>query len=268
MWKGSYGFFDYKYNIEGYSGQDYDGAGRWVYLIFSVVSILVLLFLFRKAKKTQIERYIKIVGIFMPLLEISKVTWESVWDIRTGRGFNWEGLLPIYVCSMFIYCMLIAAFSCGKLREWCLSWVCTLGFVGGMSNLLFIRGLKWYPFFTFGAFYSMFFHYIMVFTALFLIGTGYCRFVWRDIFRAFAVHAAFSALVIPLDYVFHWDYMQYYDAGGVPLIEGIVDRMEAADVRFLAVPLMLVLYFALTAFLSGLYILYGKVLDRRKKAQK
>lgn len=263
MWNGEYSFFDYKYNIEGYSGQDYDGAGRWVYLVFSVVAILAMLIIFRNAKKKNIERYLKIVAVIMPILEITKVTWESRWDIVTGRGFNWEGLLPLYTCSLFIYCMLFAAFGKGKVRDYCLAWVATLGFVGGVSNLIFIRGLKWYPFFTFGAFYSMFFHFIMVFTALFIVVTGYRRFEWRDILRAFAVHCFFSLIIIPIDYIFGWDYMQYYDAGGVPVIENIVDKFEQINARALAIPLMLGLYFLLDGFLLTVYIGLQRLTHRR-----
>lgn len=267
MWEGNYSFFDYKYNIEGYSGQDYDGAARWWYLALSVAAILVLLFVFRAASLRNVERYLRVVAIVMPVLEIVKITWESVWDVKTGRGFNWEGLLPIYTCSLFLYCMAAAALSRGRLREMCLSWVCTIGFVGGMSNLLFIQGLKWYPVFTFGAMYSMVFHFVMVFTALFFVVTGFVRFRFRNILWAAGVHLAFSAAVIPVDYIFHWDYMQYYDAGCVPLIEGAVDRFEAMGARFLCVPLMLAAYFALDAVLGLLYLGYAKLSEKvRSKA--
>lgn len=234
-------------------------------MIFALVSIAILLFVFRNAKRKHVGTYMKIVAVALPILEIAKVTWESVWDVKTGHGFNWEGLLPIYTCSLFMYCVIVAAFSKGKLGRWCLSWVCTIGFVGGMSNVLFIRGLKWYPFFTFGAMHSMLFHYVMVFTALLPIVTGYVRFSMKDTFGAFIVHTGFSVPVIALDYIFGWDYMQYYSAGGVPLIEGIVDKFTAGGVRFLAVPLMLALYFALDAIFAAIYTGYGKLRFGRKK---
>lgn len=267
MWNGQYHFFDYKYNIEGYSGQDYDGAGRWLYLIFALVSIAILLVIFRNAKRRHVDLYIKIVGFAMPVLEIAKVTWESYWDIKTGRGFNWEGLLPLYTCSLFIYCMLAAALSKGKIRDWCLSWVCTIGLVGGFSNVLFIRGLKWYPFFTFGAFYSMIFHYVMVFTALFLVVTRYKEYRFSDIWKAFAVHCIFSIIVIPTDFHHHWDYMQYYEAGGVPLLEDVSDRFADAGYRFLTAPMMLAVYLALDAVFSTVYV-FGQRLAKSVSKRK
>lgn len=270
FWNGEYHFFDYKYNIAGYSGQDYDGGARWFYMIFTLVSIAALLVIFRNAKRKNVERYMKVAGILLPILEIAKVTWESVWDVRTGRGFNWEGLLPIYTCSLFIYCMIFAAFTKGKVHDWCLSWVATIGLVGGLSNVLFIRGLNWYPFFTFGAFYSMTFHYLMVFTALFIVVTRYKEFRFSDIWKAFAVHGIFSLLVIPTDFYHGWDYMQYYEAGGVPLFEDLSDKLAEAGLRFLTAPMMLLVYLALDALLVTVFIgcqTAAKKLKERKKAK-
>ncbi len=268
MWNGQYRFFDYKYNIAGYSGQDYDGVGRWVYLIFTVISIIMLLVFFRNAKRRHIDSYIKIVGFVMPVLEISKVTWESIWDIRTGRGFNWEGLLPIYTCSLFIYCMFVAAISKGKARDWCLSWVSSLGLVGGLSNVLFMRGLKWYPFFTFGAFYSMTFHYVMVLTALLIVVTRYKEFRFSDIGKAFAVHLIFSAVVIPIDFLKGWDYMQYYEAGGVPVFETVSDLLAEKGCRYLTAPMMLIVYLALDALLIAIYVFGQRLAGVKTKKPK
>ena len=54
MFKGNYRFFDYKYNIMGYTGQDYGGIAQYIYLIISIVLLVVLLFLLPKEKKNYI----------------------------------------------------------------------------------------------------------------------------------------------------------------------------------------------------------------------
>lgn len=265
MWSGDYSFFDYKYNIDGYSGQDFDGAGRMVFMLFSLISIPLLLFLFRKAKEKQVDIFLKGVAIFLPVLDISKCVWESYYDVTTGRGFNWEGLLPLYTCSLFIYCTIGAAFGKGKFKDWCLAWVATIGLIGGLSNVILIQGLKWYPFFTFGGMYSMVYHYVMAFTSLFIVVTKYKVFHMKDIWRAMGVHVAFSAIVIPIDYVFGWDYMQYYGAGGIPLLSDLSDKLVENGLRFLTVPMMLLLYLALAAAFTALYTGYCRITDRAKK---
>lgn len=91
-----YGFFDYKYNIPGYTGQDYDSYWRYVYLGVSVGLIILLLILFRKAGREGIQKYLRVLGIGMIALYLGKSIWESYYDITTGRGFN-EG---IFLSSM------------------------------------------------------------------------------------------------------------------------------------------------------------------------
>lgn len=110
----TYSFFDYKYNIEGYHGQDFDGSMRTVYLVFSLVTILILAILLRKMSRKSMTRYLRFAGLFLIVLEVAKVTWESIWDVRTGRGFNAGGILPLETCSMFMVMAPVAGFGRGK----------------------------------------------------------------------------------------------------------------------------------------------------------
>ena len=43
MFTGDYGFFDYKYNIEGYTGQDFGGLAQYLYLGICAVLLGILL---------------------------------------------------------------------------------------------------------------------------------------------------------------------------------------------------------------------------------
>ena len=47
LFTGNYNFFDYKYNISGYTGQDYGGIAQNIYLFGSIVLIIILLLLLR-----------------------------------------------------------------------------------------------------------------------------------------------------------------------------------------------------------------------------
>lgn len=131
-----YHFFDYKYNIEGYSGQDFDSPARLIFTISAVILITALLILFRKPKKERVEIYLKIVGIALLAFEIFKITWESYWDVKTGRGLNVGGIAPLYTCSLFMYCEIIGAFSKGKVRDVCFKWCATIGLLAGLSNVV------------------------------------------------------------------------------------------------------------------------------------
>jgi len=55
MFTGDYCFFEYKYNIPGYTGQDYGGAAQYVYLIISVILLAVTLTALRKTPQKRRE---------------------------------------------------------------------------------------------------------------------------------------------------------------------------------------------------------------------
>ena len=264
-----YHFFDYKYLIPGYSGQDYDGPGRWIYLGVSLFLVIVLTILFFKASHNAIRNYLRVLGIGLIAFYLTKTIWESYYDIATGQGFN-TGILPFDTCSLIMYCAVLAGFSKGKIGEASAAWLATGGMVGGISNLLFLRALNYYPFFTFGAFYSMIWHFLMVFTAVLLFASGYVEARLRTVILGSIVHFAFSLVVIPLDYIFQWDFMLYYNAGGVPLIKGLGEQWAKQNLHFLTTLTMMAVYVATFAFVTysakGL-ILLGRLL-RPTPAQK
>ena len=263
-----YGFFDYKYNIAGYAGQDFDNGMRYVYMVFCLVMIPLLVFLFRKADRKRVTYTLRALSIFMIVLDVTKIVWESYWDITTGQGFNFGGLLPLDTCSIFLFVLPVAAFGKGKLQEYSLAWLVTFGFVGGFANVLFIQGLKWYPFWTFGAMYSMIYHFVMVFTALWIVATLYLKVKPKHILYALVPHGIFSLIAIPLNYVFGWDYMLYRRAGGVPAVEGISDKLIESGLPWVTPLIMIAVYVSLDAAFIGLYILWQKAVGaiRSRKA--
>jgi len=242
MFRGNYNFFDYKYNIPGYSGQDFGGFPQYLYLGISIVFLIVLLIILRKLPKEKIQKIIKITGIFMIVFYISKTTWESIYDIKYSGSFNW-GLLPLDTCSFIMLAGPIAGFCKGKIKKYAESWLATGCIIGGLANMLFLNGLKYYPFLSFGAFYSMIWHFVMVFIGLLLIVTNYVDIDYSTIIKGYIFHVIVSLVVIPIDFIFKFDFMLYRELGGVPFFEGIASKLTEAHLQFLNPILMLVLYF-------------------------
>ena len=247
-----YHFFDYKYNIEGFTS-DFFSEEHIVYIILAFTLTFFLCWLFRKTRHSTVDRLLKVMSIVMPVLEITKVTWESWWDVTTGRGFNWGGLLPIYTCSLFIYSLLFAAWSRGKAREYCLSFITTVSLLYGAVGIVHCNGLNWYPFWTFGAFYSLFFHTAMFATGLFLLATGYKKLDWGDPLRQMVPVLALSVVTIPVDYILQTDYMMVWNGGGVPYYEGLAAWLASKGLRPLYTALMLITHIPLAMIVVGGY---------------
>lgn len=270
-----YSFFDYKYNIPNYEGYDYYHFGRYLYLIISVVALVTLLIIFRNAKKETILKYLKISGIVFCAMYVIKTTWESIYDITVGpyHEFNLN-IMPFDTCSIVMWASLMAGFGKGKIKKLGECWLVTGNLVGGISTMLFINALKFYPFFTFGAFYSMLWHFFMVFGGIWMIVTNYVKMEFKTVLYGFALHTAISVIVIPLDYMLGLDFMLYMNAGGVPLIESLADKFNEHGLYFLTNIVMLAAYFALFAgivyFSLGVKKLIGLIkdlIDKHKKPQ-
>lgn len=272
MWNGSYSFFDWKGDIVGYSGQDYDGAGRYIYLFGSILLLIVLLVLLRKTKREHIRRYLQIVGIFMIALCLAKTIWESYFDITKGpdHAFN-IGLLPFDTCSIIMLAAPLAGFGKGKIEKLGACWLACGGILGGTSNLLFLQALHYYPFWTFGAFYSMIWHFLMVFTGLWLLVTNYVEANFKTVLYAFVLHMAYSVIVIPFAYAFDMDFMLYLRAGGAPLIEILGEKLYQAHLSFLTTLLMIGVYFGCFAAIiyatKGIKALIGLISRKHSKSE-
>lgn len=262
MFTGDYHFFDYKGNISGYSGQDFGfgGTAQNTYLMVSAVLIVGLLIALRKTRKETVRKIIGCLGVFLTLFYIAKTGWETYYDVQFFGAFN-TGLLPLDTCSIIMPAGILAGFARGKLQRMAECWVATGGIVGGIANMLFLNGLKYYPFFSFGAFYSMIWHLLMVFMGLLILATGRERIRFSLVTDGFLLHLIVSAFVIPFDFLRGFDFMLYRDLGGMPFFEGIAAKLTARGMQYLNPALMLALYFA--AF-TIIWLLAAGIKNRKK----
>lgn len=259
MYTGNYHFFDYKYNIVGYHGQDYGGFAQYLYLVISIVLLIALLFFFRNMSKKKVLRVIQVVSIFLVIFYIVKTIWESVYDIQLQGSFN-TGLLPFDTCSLIMIAGFIAGFTKGKLEKMASCWLATGGVLGGFATMLFLNAFYYYPFLSFGAFYSMIWHFLMVFLGLLLIVTDYVERSYQTIFLGYLFHLLFSLLIIPIDFIFHFDFMMYYRLGSIPIFEGIASQLIEKKLQFLNPVMMLVLYLIAFHLIFCISLLIRKIL--------
>lgn len=242
MFRGDYNFFDYKYNIVGYNGQDYGGFAQYLYLIISVILLIILLTLLRKSSKERVLRIIQITSVFLFLFYVVKTTWESIYDIKLSGSFN-TGLLPFDTCSIIMYAGLIAGFMKGKIKKYAECWLVTGGIVGGLATMFFLNAFKYYPFLSFGAFYSMIWHFLMVFIGILLIKTNYVEMKYSTVINGFLFHFIISLIVIPIDFIYDFDFMLYLKLGGIPFLENFANYLTSINLQILNPFMMLILYF-------------------------
>lgn len=260
----NYGFFDYKYNIPDF-GSDLFSVAHIVYIVLATVCVIALGVLLRNARRERVELFLKIFSFVLLFFEITKITWESYYDITTGRGLNVEGLLPLYTCSLFIYTVFLSAWGGGKVKEYSLKFVATISMLSGFIGVIYCNGLNFYPFFTFGAFYSLFFHTSMFATGFILLATGYVRLSWRDIYRGWIPMVAMSIVAVPVNYALKVDYMQIYEGSGVPLMSKLAPALAEIGLRPLFTYIMLASYMLLSTVVVAIAKLVEHIAAKNKK---
>lgn len=261
-----YNFFDYKYNIEGFDS-DLFSAPHIVFIALVFLLTFLLSFLFRKTRHSRIDVGLKVFSIIAILWELFKITWESYYDITTGHGFNWVGILPVYTCSLFLYTLLIAAWSRGRARRYCLSFLTTISLLFGAIGVVYCNGLNFYPFWTFGAFYSLFFHTGMFATGVFLLMTGYYTLEWRDALRTMVPILLLALVAIPVNHVLGpsgADYMLIYSGGGVPLYEPLAAWLAERGLRFVYTGVMLLTHIPLALLVIAVYQLITRLAAKHR----
>ncbi|MBQ8451919.1 MAG: YwaF family protein [Clostridia bacterium] len=264
----AYKFFDYKYNIENFSS-DLFSTPHIIFIILSFLLVPTISILLRKANHKKIDKFLKVFSICIAVFEIVKIVWESYYDITTGRGFNIGGILPLYTCSLFIYCLLISAWCKNeKIRNSTLSFLTTISLLAGAIGIVQCNGLNWYPFWTFGAFYSMIFHLSMFGIGTFLLISGYKKLNWIDMIYAWIPMVILSLFATPVNYEHGADYMQIYEGSGVPVFSTLAQVLAANKLRFIYTFIMLLTYIpfaGIVVCISKLvYLINSKITEKHK----
>ena len=265
----NYGFFDYKHDIPDFDS-DLFSPQHIIYILLVYVLGIFVSYLLRNTKKERITVVLRCLAVFSTVFEATKITWESYYDVIRGYGFNWGGILPIYTCSLFIYTLYFAGWGRGKVKDTALAFLSTIGLLYGAVGVVYCNGLNFYPFWTFGAFDSLYFHSAMFIVGVFLLMTQYKTLNWPDVWRSCIPVALLSLVAIPVNYALGSDYMMIYSGSGVPIYEDIAAYLGERGLRFLYTILMMVTHLPLSAAIVGIYklirLIARKLGARRKSA--
>nr|MCR5564966.1 YwaF family protein [Gammaproteobacteria bacterium] len=223
----------------------------------------------RKKDESWMTKFLKVMSIVVFLNEVIYVSWEIYECHIHGHSFNYDSSLSLYTCSLFIYCLIPAAWAKGKAKEICLAFITTIGLLAGVTGIFTVNGFKYFPIFTYGALYSYFFHYTMTFVALSILISGYYKVSLKSALLSFIPIAILSVIVIPVDYVLKADYMLLYSGDGAPLMPTIANALASHGLRGIYTAIMLLFYIPLSLLMVGIILgikaLIGLITKRRKE---
>ncbi len=200
------------FGINGYKRTP-EGAWSIEHILFTTSMILVMIFLgiflgfkYHNNEKTK-KRTIIIVAISINAFEIFKII---IFSVRSGDVFQTIlYTLPLFICSIMLIALPLAAFANGRLKEASLDFVLIFGFIAGILGTVgAAQNYESYPVLSFDNVVSAITHCISAFSSLFIGITGMASLKIKNMWISITILlgvvalAQIANLTIPYNYMF------------------------------------------------------------------
>jgi uncharacterized membrane protein YwaF len=257
----------------GFSGEDGlsyyrepAGAYSWQHLTF-VTSLLVIMavsaVLLGRAftNKTDKEKNKVLIwsAILIDAFEIFKIV---ILCLRSPDDpTRWQTLLPLFLCSIQLFALPLAAFSKGRLKEVALDFVMIFGILGAIVGTYgAAQNYSCYPIFSIENVSSGITHSISGFASLYIMISGMHSMKKKNIWGTCAVLSVFCVLAYVVNLLIDYNYMFLMDHDGTPyqIVYNLVGGNKVAY------PLMVVGLFVV--YIVAFYAVYYAICKKTKKA--
>ena len=211
-----------------------EGAYSWQHLLFvaflmtSMVLLAILLGLKNKNKEEHVKNKVLIWAAFLiDGFELFKIAFNLG---ASEDASSWKRDLPLFLCSIQLIVIPLAAFSKGKLREASLDFVFIFGILGAVLGTIgAAQNYNAYPVLSFPNVVSGITHTISGFASLYIVISGMTSMKFKNlpilliILTAFCVTAYVANILLDYNYMFLMShdgtpYQIFYDlVGGHPV---------------------------------------------------
>lgn len=248
-----FGFGGYTRTPEGYL------SWQHLTLVCSFLTVMVILAILigkhnRFTSPEKKNRPVVIAAILIDGFEIFNIT---LLCIRSQSLTPILHNIPLFLCSIQMVAIPIAAFSSGRLKEAALDFVGIFGILGAIFGTLFAgQNYGCYPVLSHENVVSAITHSIAGFTSLYVLITGYAKMKKRNIGITFTILIGFCVAAYIANVLIDYNYMFLMRPDGTPY-EIIYSLVNGSAVFY---PILVVLLFLLyiTAFYWVFYMFRNK----------
>lgn len=256
------------FGFGGYSRQP-EGYLSPAHLLFvsSLMAIMIFLAVFlglrykKRDEKAQ-SKVLLIAAIAMDSLELFKIV---LLCFRNENPLDWLHNLPLFLCSIQLITLPIAALSKGKLKEITLDFLFVFGLLGAVLGTYFAgNNYGAYPVFSFDNVVSGLTHSIAGFGSLYVGITGMAKLKWENFPWCCLTMAVFCLLAYIADVTIPYNYMFLMRGDGTPY--DILFHLLGGNPILYPV-LVVVLFFVYIGAFYGIYRLVLKLKNQKKAAE-
>ena len=208
-----FGFGGYKRQPEGYMS--------WQHLVFvtSLMAIMVFLaiFLGKRNKNNELSKKNKVLIVAAILIDAIEILKITIFCIRSHSISSIRTNLPLFLCSIQLIALPLAAFSKGRVKEASLDFVFIFGLLGAVLGTYGAgQNYNAYPVLGIENVASGLTHSISGFASLYIVISGMASMKKENIWITFSILVTFCILAFIANTILDYNYMFLRRGDGTP----------------------------------------------------
>lgn len=253
------------FGFGGYTREP-EGAYSWQHLLFVgiVISIMLILSIYlgirnrNKDEKTK-NKVLIWAALLIDGFEIFKLI---IFCARDASLATLRTNLPLFLCSIQLITIPVAAFSKGRIKEASLDFVALFGILGGIAGTIgAAQNYNAYPVLSFTNVVSAITHNISAFASLYIIISGMLSLKKENIWITVSILLTFVILALIANKVFDYNYMFLRNHDGTPYVI-FYNMVNGNKVLY---PMIVVLAFLL--YMAIFYAIFYLIKSKKTKQE-
>ena len=250
-----FGFGGYTRPIEGYFS--------WQHILFVTILMIIMvalsIFLGRRNRNKDEKTKNKVLiwsAILIDGFELFKII---ILCIRGNDPLGWLYILPLFLCSIQLITIPLAAFAKGRIKEASLDFVLIFGILGAvLGTYLAGNNYSSYPVLSFDNVVSGITHSISGFASLYILISGMASMKKQNIVISFSLFLSFCVLAYIANVVLDYNYMFLMRGDGTPY-DIVFNLVNGNKVLY---PLIVVILFII--YISLFYYVFFLISKKKK----
>ena len=251
-----FGFGGYQRPAEGYLS--------WQHLTFAtflmVVMVVSAILLGKRNRNRPMEKKNTVLlwtALLIDGFELFKIV---IISIRSEDPLAFLQMLPLFLCSIQLIAIPMAALCKGRLKEGCLDFVCIFGILGAVFGVYFAgQNYSCYPVLSIDNVVSGITHAISGFASLYILISGMTSMKKQNMIITFSILIGFCVAAYTANVLIDYNYMFLMAGDGTPY-DILYNLFNGNKVLY---PLSVVGLFLL--YITGYYLVYFAITKRSKK---